>query len=303
MHWLVKLLEKKNTKFMAKRRGLGKGLGALMGDVVAKEPENKGVTVLPVEYLQAGKYQPRKDINPERLQELAESIKVQGIVQPILVRELGYNRYEIIAGERRWRAAQLVELADVPVIVKEIDDRAAIAIALIENIQREDLNPMEEAEALKRLIDEFELTHQQVAEAVGRSRTGVTNLLRLNELGDGVKRMLAEKQLDMGHARSLLVLDTSRQVLVANKVVEGGLSVRETEKLVKSIRNENEDKPKVVGEKVYDRDALRLQGAMSDFLGAKTVIKHKKNGQGSVVINYGNLDELEGIVAKFGIES
>ena len=288
---------------MAKRRGLGKGLGALMGDSVVKEPEGGGVTVLPVEYLQSGKYQPRKNIDADKLQELAESIRVQGIVQPILVRELGYNRYEIIAGERRWRAAQLAELADVPVIVKEIDDRAAIAIALIENIQREDLNPMEEAEALKRLVDEFDVTHQQAAEAVGRSRTGVTNLLRLNDLAGDVKQMLAERQLDMGHARTLLVLEARHQVLVAKQVAESSLSVRETEKLVKSIQNGSEDRVKVESVKVYDRDALRLQGAMTDFLGAKTVIKHKKNGQGNVVINYSNLDELEGIVAKFGIES
>ncbi|MDC9729368.1 MAG: ParB/RepB/Spo0J family partition protein [Methyloprofundus sp.] len=289
---------------MTKKRGLGKGLGALMGDSVSKKPENKGVAVLPVEYLQSGKYQPRKEIGSDKLQELADSIKAQGIVQPILVRELGYNRYEIIAGERRWRAAQLVGLVDVPVIVKEIDDRAAIAIALIENIQREDLNPMEEAGALKRLISEFELTHQQVAEAVGRSRTAVTNLLRLNDLSEEVKELLVKRLLDMGHARALLVLDKVQQRMAADEVVKNALSVRETEKLVKSLQGESADKsPKSVGEKVYDRDALRLQSEMTEFLGAKTIIKHKKNGQGNVVINYSNLDELEGIVAKFGIKS
>lgn len=289
---------------MVKRRGLGKGLGALMGDSVTKEPERKGVAMLPVEYLKPGKYQPRKDINPDKLQELAESIKAQGIVQPILVRELGYNRYEIIAGERRWRAAQLIGMPDVPVIIKEIDDRAAIAIALIENIQREDLNPLEESEALKRLIGEFELTHQQVAEAIGRSRAAVTNLLRLNDLEVSAKKMLAERQLDMGHARALLALSGERQLLVAEKVVKDSLSVRETEKLVKSVQNKSIDQPEMVrADKVYDRDALRLQSAMTDFLGAKTIIKHKKNGQGSVVINYSNLDELEGIVAKFEIKS
>jgi ParB family chromosome partitioning protein len=304
LHWQAKSLEKKIIKFMVKRRGLGKGLGALMGDSVIKEPEKKGVAVLPVEYLNSGKYQPRKDINPERLQELAESIKAQGIVQPILVRELGYNRYEIIAGERRWRAAQLVGMADVPVIVKEVDDRAAIAIALIENIQREDLNPMEEAEALRRLIGEFELTHQQVAEAVGRSRAAVTNLLRLNDLESGVKQMLIDGRLNMGHARALLALKLEVQLLVAEKVAKGSLSVRETEKIVKVSLNNGLEKPeKIEAEKVYDRDALRLQSAMTDFLGAKTLIKHKKNGQGSVVINYNNLDELEGIVAKFDIKS
>ncbi len=287
-----------------KKRGLGKGLGALMGDFVVKEPEKQGVTALPVEYMQPGKYQPRKDMNSERLQELAESIKAQGIVQPILVRELGYNRYEIVAGERRWRAAQLIGLADVPVIVKEIDDRAAIAVALIENIQREDLNPLEEAEALRRLLKEFELTHQQIADAVGRSRTAVTNLLRLNELDEDVKQMLAKRQLGMGHARALLVLDNVRQVLTAEQIVKNGLSVRDTERIVKDALNEGDSvKPKMVAEKVYDRDALRLQTAIGDFLGAKTTIKHNKNGQGNVVINYNNLDELEGIVAKFDIES
>jgi len=286
-----------------KKRGLGKGLGALMGDFVVKEPEKQGVTALPVEYMQPGKYQPRKDMNSERLQELAESIKAQGIVQPILVRELGYNRYEIVAGERRWRAAQLIGLADVPVIVKEIDDRAAIAVALIENIQREDLNPLEEAEALRRLLKEFELTHQQIADAVGRSRTAVTNLLRLNELDEDVKQMLAKRKLGMGHARALLVLDNVRQVLTAEQIVKNGLSVRDTEKIVKEALNEGDSvKPKRVAEKVYDRDALRLQTAIGDFLGAKTTIKHNKNGQGNVVINYNNLDELEGIVAKFDIE-
>lgn len=221
-----------------------------------------------------------------------------------MVRELGYNRYEIIAGERRWRAAQLVGMADVPVIVKEVDDRAAIAIALIENIQREDLNPMEEAEALRRLIGEFELTHQQVAEAVGRSRAAVTNLLRLNDLESGVKQMLIDGRLNMGHARALLALKLEVQLLVAEKVAKGSLSVRETEKIVKVSLNNGLEKPeKIEAEKVYDRDALRLQSAMTDFLGAKTLIKHKKNGQGSVVINYNNLDELEGIVAKFDIKS
>ena len=178
-----------------KKRGLGKGLGALMGDMGANEQIKSKAQALPVEYLQRGKYQPRKDIDPERLQELADSIKVQGIVQPIVVREVGYNRYEIIAGERRWRAGQLAGLAEVPVVIKDIDDRTAIAIALIENIQREDLNPLEESEAFLRLIEEFGLTHQQVAEAVGKSRVAVTKLLRLNELDNEVKGLLIKRQL------------------------------------------------------------------------------------------------------------
>jgi len=188
----------------AKKRGLGKGLGALMGDMAVKEHAKDSVQDLPVEYLQRGKYQPRKDMDPERLQELADSIRAQGIIQPIIVREIGYNRYEIIAGERRWRAGQLAGLAEVPVVIKDIEDRAAMAIALIENIQREDLNPLEEAEALLRLVAEFELTHQQVAEAVGRSRTTVTNLLRLNELESAVKVFLINRQMGMGHARAIL---------------------------------------------------------------------------------------------------
>ncbi|GFO72144.1 ParB family transcriptional regulator, chromosome partitioning protein [Bathymodiolus japonicus methanotrophic gill symbiont] len=292
-----------------KKRGLGKGLGALMGELGggAKEQEKNNASTLPVEHLQRGKYQPRKDIDPERLQELAESIKVQGIVQPIVVREVGYNRYEIIAGERRWRAGQLAGLADVPVLIKDIDDRAAIAISLIENIQREDLNPLEESGAFHRLIDEFDLTHQQVAEAVGKSRAAVTNLLRLNDLQSEVKGLLTEGMLGMGHARALLSLEPEKQIVLAKRVAEESLSVRVTEKLVHDAQ---QDKPEnnahisVQGhERVIDRDTRRLQEAMTDFLGAKTTIKHKQNGQGSVVISYNSLDELDGIVSRFDINT
>ncbi|NOQ13493.1 MAG: ParB/RepB/Spo0J family partition protein, partial [Methyloprofundus sp.] len=224
-----------------KKRGLGKGLGALMGDLGGHEQAKKTPQSLPVEYLQRGKYQPRKDIDPERLQELSESIKAQGIVQPIVVREVGYNRYEIIAGERRWRAAQLAGLAEIPVLVKDIDDRAALAISLIENIQREDLNPLEESEAFLRLIEEFDLTHQQIAEAVGKSRTAVSNLLRLNDLGSDVKVLVVKGKLSMGHARALLSLGPEQQLAMANKVAEGGLSVRVTEKLVQDAQQEKQD--------------------------------------------------------------
>jgi len=286
----------------AKIRGLGKGLGALMGDMTQKESARDSVQELPVEYLQRGKYQPRKDINPERLQELADSISVQGIVQPIIVREVGYNRYEIIAGERRWRAGQLAGLTTVPVVIKDIDDRAAMAIAIIENIQREDLNPLEESEALQRLVEEFELTHQQIAEAVGRSRATVTNLLRLNELESAVKMFLIKRELGMGHARALLSLGAEKQVMLAEKVAREGLSVRVTEKLVKQAQSENKADVDVGAEEVgHDRDTLRLQETISDFLGAKTAIKHKKNGNGSVVISYSNLDELDGIVARLNL--
>jgi len=289
----------------AKKRGLGKGLGALMGDMVVKEHAKDSVQDLPVEYLQRGKYQPRKDMNSERLQELADSIRAQGIIQPIIVREIGYNRYEIIAGERRWRAGQLAGLAEVPVVIKDIEDRAAMAIALIENIQREDLNPLEEAEALLRLVAEFELTHQQVAEAVGRSRATVTNLLRLNELESGVKVFLINRQMGMGHARALLSLSAEKQILLATKVAEEGLSVRVTEALVRKVQKTAEESggaAEQVKEKVFDQDALRLQEAITDFLGAKTTIKHKRNGQGSVVIDYSNLDELDGIVSRFNLK-
>ncbi|SHE23351.1 ParB/RepB/Spo0J family partition protein [methanotrophic endosymbiont of Bathymodiolus puteoserpentis (Logatchev)] len=289
----------------AKKRGLGKGLGALMGDMVVKEHAKDSVQELPVEYLQRGKYQPRKDMDSVRLQELADSIRAQGIIQPIIVREVAYNRYEIIAGERRWRAGQLAGLTEVPVVIKDIEDRAAMAIALIENIQREDLNPLEEAEALLRLVAEFELTHQQISEAVGRSRTTVTNLLRLNELEGAVKVFLMNRQLGMGHARALLSLSAEKQILLAIKVADEGLSVRVTEALVKKVQKaseENEKATEQVKEKVFDRDALRLQEAISDFLGAKTTIKHKKNGQGSVIIDYSSLDELDGIVSRFNLK-
>ena len=289
-----------------KKRGLGKGLGALMGDLGGTmEQEKNNASTLPVEHLQRGKYQPRKDIDPERLQELAESIKAQGIVQPIVVREIGYNRYEIIAGERRWRAGQLAGLADVPVLIKEVDDRAALAISLIENIQREDLNPLEESEAFQRLIEEFELTHQQIAEAVGKSRVAVTNLLRLNELDNDVKVLIVKGRLGMGHARALLSLEAEKQLTLANRVAEEGLSVRITEKLVQDAQKEKQENKEHVDvqahERIIDRDTQRLQEAMTNFIGAKTTIKHKQNGQGTVVINYNSLDELDGIVSRFDI--
>lgn len=286
-----------------KKRGLGKGLGALMGDLGVKEQGKSDIQTLPVEHLQRGKYQPRKDIDPERLQELAESIKSQGIVQPIVVREVAYNKYEIIAGERRWRAGQLAGLADVPVLIKDIDDRTAIAISLIENIQREDLNPLEEAEAFLRLIEEFDLTHQQVADSVGKSRATVTNILRLNELDSEVKNLLAKGRLGMGHARALLTLEAGKQLSLANKVAEQGLSVRVTEKLAQDAQKEKQENKEHITvqahERVIDRDTQRLQEAITDFIGAKTTIKHKHNGQGSVVISYNSLDELEGIVSRF----
>lgn len=276
------------------KRGLGRGLDALLGDVSVKE-EKHHLQALPIEYMQRGKYQPRKDINPEKLQELADSIKAQGIIQPIVVRQIAFQKYEIIAGERRWRAAQLAGLSEVPVVIKEIDDRAAMAIALIENIQREDLNPLEEAESLKRLLDEFNMTHQLVAEAIGKSRTTVTNLLRLIELHPEVKKLLLSNQLEMGHARALLSVEGIKQITLATKVVKEGLSVRATERLVK----ESNEEPKVQKIKAIDNNTLRLQDDLTAKLGAKVVIDHKENGSGKLVITYSSLDELDGIIEHF----
>ncbi len=276
------------------KRGLGRGLDALLGDATVKEEKHQ-LHLLPIEYLQRGKYQPRQDINPEKLQELADSIKAQGIIQPIIVRQLAYEKYEIIAGERRWRAAQLAGLTQVPIVVKEMDDRSAMAVALIENIQREDLNPLEEAEALKRLLEEFEMTHQHIADAVGKSRTTVTNLLRLIELHSEVKKLLVNGQLEMGHARALLSLDGAKQVAAAHRVVKEGLTVRATERLVKDLHSE----PKIQKIKVVDKDTLRLQESLTACLGAKVVIDHKENGSGKLVIAYTSLDELDGIIGQF----
>ena len=273
------------------KRGLGRGLDALLGDVSANEEKHQ-LQTLPIEYMQRGKYQPRKDINPEKLQELADSIKAQGIIQPIVVRQVSYDKYEIVAGERRWRAAQMSGLTQVPVVIKEIDDRAAMAIALIENIQREDLNPLEEAEALRRLLDEFDMTHQHIGEAIGKSRTTVTNLLRLIDLHPDVKKLLLKNQLEMGHARALLSLDGLKQVAMANKVVKDGLTVRATERLAKESHTE----PKIQKIKVIDNDTLRLQEDLTARLGAKVTLNHKENGSGQLVIAYSSLDELDGII-------
>ncbi len=281
-----------------KKRGLGRGLDALLGDVqVAAKPENASMQqTLPIELLQRGKYQPRKDMNPEKLQDLANSIAMQGIVQPIVVRHISPEQYEIVAGERRWRAAQLAGLQDVPVIIKEMDDRTAMAIALIENIQREDLNVLEEADALQRLLTEFNMTHQQVADAVGKSRATVTNLLRLLELAPDVKKMLVNKQLEMGHARALLSLTAEQQIEAARKITNDGLTVRLAEKLVKDIQNppqKSETKNSVI-----DSDTLSLQNDLSVKFGAKVQVESNENGKGKLIIHYSNLLELEGILSK-----
>ena len=284
---------------MARKRGLGeKGLGALLKgssvDLKDETTQDGQLKQLPIELLQRGKYQPRRDMDPEALEELAESIRQQGVMQPIIVRSVSDDRYEIIAGERRWRAAQMAGLKTIPSIIRDVDDSTAIAMALIENIQREDLNAMEEAVALERLLTEFDLTHQEVALAVGKSRTTVTNLLRLNNLNDEVKTFLENGDLEMGHARALLALDDSLQAAAARTVATKELTVRETEALIKKIQNPVADKEKV--EK--DIETIDLEQGLAEKLGAKVAISHNKKGKGKLVISYANLEKLEEILAK-----
>lgn len=285
-----------------KQRGLGRGLNALLGDARVDQvgpspaPED-ALHSLPVDLLQRGKYQPRTDMHVESLQELADSIRVQGVVQPIVVRPVTAGRYEIIAGERRWRAAQLAGLHEIPAVVREVPDQAAIAMALIENIQREDLNPLEEARALDRLIREFDLTHGEAAEAVGRSRASVSNLLRLLDLSDKVKPMLEARQLEMGHARALLSISNAvQQFDAARQVVSKGLSVRETERLVKRMLAGPGSKPAAKKPAAQSADIRRLEVEVSEKLGARVSVQHTQKGAGKLVISYNSLDELDGIL-------
>ncbi len=282
-----------------KKKRLGRGLGSLIGNIdevtkVTAVDKATGMTELDVDQIQRGKYQPRQNFDQQALQELADSITAQGIVQPLVVRPEG-SHYELIAGERRWRAAQLAGLQSVPVVIRDLDSKSAAAVALIENIQREDLNPLEESQALMRLIDEFDLTHQQVADSVGRSRASVSNLLRLLDLAEPVKLQMNKGLLDMGHARALLALIRHDQIEVATIVVNRGLSVRETEALVRQTLNGNAVKTM---ERVGDRDPdiKRLQNTMSEKLGAAVKIKTAKNGSGQLIISFHNSDELEGIL-------
>lgn len=281
---------------MIKMKGLGRGLDALLAS--GDEKRNDEQRNLPIERLKPGKYQPRTQMDPESLAELAASIKAQGIMQPILVRAIdktpGAERYEIVAGERRWRAAQQANLAEVPVLVRDIPDEQALAMALIENIQRENLNPLEEAQGLQRLIDEFGLTHQQAADAVGRSRPAASNLLRLLQLSAPVQTLLMSGKLDMGHARALLPLAAAQQIAVAQRIVQKGLSVREAEQLVQQILNP----PAKTTEKPVDRDLLRLQEELSDTLGAAVAIRSNRKGAGKITIEFSGLDQLEGILGK-----
>jgi len=294
---------------MAKKRGLGNmGLDALLAGATSKKSPVDGDSCsdetaqsnlegelkhLPIEFLQPGQYQPRKDMHPEQLEELAASIRSQGIMQPIIVRPLlTKDSYEIIAGERRWRAAQLAELQEVPALVRDVPDEAAIAIALIENIQRENLNPMEEAVALHRLQEEFELTQQQVAEAVGKSRVTVTNLLRLMNLNPDVKTLLEHGDIEMGHARALLGLHDQHQSEAARQVAAKSLTVRQTEALVRGWHEQKESSQKPAP----NPDVERLQISLGDRLGAKVELKHNAKGKGKLVISYSSLDELDGIL-------
>lgn len=288
-----------------KKRGLGRGLNDLgldellssVNTVIPKTTEE--LRRLPVEYLEAGKYQPRKDFDHEHLQELADSIRSQGIIQPILARKITNNRFEIIAGERRWRAAQLAGLSEVPVVIRDITDHAASAMALIENIQRENLNSIEEANALQRLIDEFGMTHAQVSEAVGKSRSTVSNLLRLLQLSDDVKTMVERGDLEMGHARAILSLNEDQQIKTAQAVVAKSLSVRETENYIRRLQ---QPATTVAQPKAVDPDTLRLQNTLSEKLGAIVKIAHQSSGKGKVTIYYHSLDELDGILQQLGIK-
>ena len=305
-----------------KKRGLGRGLEALLGSSAARPAPAAPVTVgtplasaaaapppgerlarLPVDLLERGKYQPRIDMRPESLAELADSIRAQGVVQPIVVRPLGTpapgvsQRYEIIAGERRWRATQLAGLAEIPAIIRDVPDEAAVALALIENIQRENLNPLEEARALHRLITEFDLTHQEAAEAVGRSRVAVSNLLRLLELADEVKTLVEERQLEMGHARALLGLANRRQQAeIGAFISKKGLSVREAEALVRRLAAQPGDAGREPREP--DADIRRLEAELGEKLGARVEVRHGAGGKGKLVISYHSLDELDGILAR-----
>jgi ParB family transcriptional regulator, chromosome partitioning protein len=304
------------SNMATKRPSLSRGLGALLGQptapaspataavVTALRPMDEELQKLPVDLLQRGKYQPRIDLRQETLQELADSIKAQGVVQPIIVRPIasatgdnsGEQRYEIIAGERRWRAAQLAGLHEIPAVIRRVPDEAAIAMALIENIQRENLNPLEEARALQRLITEFEMTHATAAEAVGRSRAAVSNLLRLLDLGEETKSLVEHRELEMGHARALLGIDNKRQQAeIAAQVAQQKLSVRDTEALVKRLASQPASSAAESSSRA-DPNIRKLEADLSEKLGAKVQVQHSSSGKGKLVITYHTLDELDGIL-------
>ncbi len=292
---------------MSPKKRLGRGLDALLSKptVAVSRPDsaetsNDGLKHLPIEHLQRGQYQPRVDMRQDSLEALAESIKAQGVVQPIVARPIskkdGSPRYEIIAGERRWRAAQMAGLAEIPAVIRDVPDESAIAMALIENIQRENLNPLEEARALDRLIREFDLTHAEAAKAVGRSRASVSNLLRLQDLAEKVKSLLEDRKIEMGHARALLAIsNASQQFDAARQVIKKGLSVRDTEKLIRRILDGGSSRP-AKKTPTQDADIRRLEIEVSEKLGAKVSVDHTAKGAGQIVISYNSLDELDGIL-------
>lgn len=282
---------------MAKKRGLGRGLDALLSVGLTEKTgirADNELKHIPVDLLQRGRFQPRIDMHEDTLIELAESIKAQGVVQPIAVRPVSGGCYEIIAGERRWRASQLAGLDEIPAVIKEVSDEAAMAMALIENIQREDLNPLEEANALKRLVDEFEMTHQEAGEAVGRSRAAVSNLLRLLDLSVAVRPYLQSGDLEMGHARALLSLSPELQLQAAQTIAKKGLSVRGAEALSRSLQR---GKKKASQGKLLDPDVERLKNELSDKLAAKVAISYSATGKGKLQISFNSIDELEGILS------
>ena len=288
-----------------KRSGLGKGLDALLGkkdDVVITLADAKGdsSSELDIEKIQPGEYQPRTRMDKESLEELAQSIKEQGLISPILVRPIAKNRYEIIAGERRYQASKLAGLKKVPVLIRKISNEKALAWALIENIQREDLNPLEEAAGIQRLLDEFHMTHESASQAIGRSRTATTNLLRLLNLAQPVQDRLMANEISMGHARALLSLEPAMQVAIANEIVKKGLSVRQVETLVANMAQQKRKKGKVGKKTRKDADTLKLEEDLSNFLGATVKINTNQRGKGKLIIEFSNLDQFDGIIAHFG---
>jgi ParB family chromosome partitioning protein len=278
---------------MAKLKGLGRGLDALLGADEEAEAREDRLTDLPIAQLRPGRYQPRTQIDPESIADLADSIRAQGVMQPILVRPLPEGGYEIIAGERRWRAAKAAGLDSVPALVRSVRDDHALAMALIENIQREDLNPLEEAQGIQRLIAEFGMTHEDAAAAVGRSRSGVTNLLRLLQLAKPVQDLVLSGKVDMGHARALLPLPAAKQIEVANHIALRGLSVRDAERLARSAQRARAKRATE-----QDRDVARMEEELSDRLGLAVSIRTAKSGAGKLVIGFGNLDQLDEVLAK-----
>ncbi len=290
----------------AKKNPLGRNLSSMLSkstlqhaaESASEASDRDSLKSLPLDLISPGPFQPRSIFDADRLQELAESIRHQGVIQPIIVRAKGENNYELIAGERRWRAAQMAGIENIPAIVRKVPDEIAIAMALVENIQREDLNPIEEATALRRLVDEFQMTHQEAGDSVGRSRSAVSNLLRLLELSEEVRELVDARHLEMGHARALLTLEPSLQAKAAREVVAKALSVRETEELVRRLKN-----PPVPKITTLDPDVQRLQNALAEKLCAKVKLSHNAKGKGKMVIAFNSADELDGILEQLGLRT